>query len=135
MGRPHTLLNDPQRLEAFAAMVGDAVTRAKMAEEFGVAESTITEWKKLEAVQKAVTRYMRQRSNSVRAHTDTRIIKMLESGKELSVKQLLEIRSEFSDGLTDGEGGDSELIAKLMEAAAKSPVLAREMQRVLGDAA
>lgn len=132
MPRPHTLDQDPERIELLAQLIAEAVPRAKMAEAMGVAESTISEWKKDERVQKAATKIMRERANKVRAHTDTRILKILESQKELTPDVLLRIRAEFSDGVMDDNSGDGMgVLMALMKQADKDPVLARALERAM----
>lgn len=134
MARPHTLDMDPERVEIFAKNIAEGVPNKKNAEAMGVSIATVVEWKKREDVQRLVTRMMRERSNRIRAKTDTAILAKLEGDKPLDIYALLKIRAEFS---TDDDGDDTPdgtaLLTKLMERASHDPALARALKEALGD--
>lgn len=115
-------------------MLADGASYAQMERAFDIAHDTVRMWKKRDDVRRVWTRIIQERAIQIRSHTDTRILKLLESGKELTPKQLLEIRDSFaSDAPSDDGGGGTALVTRLMEAAAQDPVLARRLQGVLSD--
>jgi hypothetical protein len=135
MGRPHTLDQNPDLVQELAQLLAEGVPMKDIEATLGISKFTRQEWMKREDVRRAWTKLIQDRANRVRSKTDTKILKILESDKELSVTQLLAIRDSFAaDVPADaGDGGGVEVITRVMEAAAKDPVLARRLQGVLSD--
>lgn len=135
MGRPHTLDQNPDLVEQLAQLLAEGVPMHDIETTLGISKFTRQQWMKRDDVRRAWTKIIQDRANRVRSKTDTAILKVLESDKELSVTQLLAIRDSFAADVPadDGGAGGTELVTKLMEAAAKDPVLARRLQGVLSD--
>lgn len=132
MARISLLDQDPERIELLAELSYLATPRPEIAKAMGVSPDTITNWRKDERVQKKITQLMRERANRIRAHTDTRIEQMLREGKDLSTDQLLRIRNEFTADLPAELPSDgASVLAELMEAASKDPLLARALAKAL----
>lgn len=127
MGRPHTLDQDPERIDILANMVADGATQQMICDAFGISDrNTVAAWKKRPDVQAKVTALIRQRSNDILARTDTAIKARLdeaasEGGKPVPLPDLLQIRRTYAgEKLTIDTAGDSarateELMAMLAD--------------------
>jgi hypothetical protein len=115
MGRPHTLDADPERLDLFVEMLAEGCTRQQIADAFGSGKRQITEWKKRPDVQAKLIALIRERANGILSHTDTRIQKLLESGKEIPTRDLLEIRRTYATEAAVAKTGNSEEQERLIQ--------------------
>lgn len=125
-----------QRRDELAELLADARPRAVIAEHFGVSVDTITEWRKREDIQVRVNRLTRDRANRILSHTDSRIMGKLESGAEVPMKDLLEIRRTYAGAAPpDAPGDKAAAAAELLKALHSDPELAARFAATMsGDA-
>lgn len=87
----------PGLKEAVARAYAENATQEEIAEVAGVSDrGTVASWLKREDVQMLVTKFVQERANKILRSTDTRIEKVLQSDKELSLERLLKVRQTFA---------------------------------------
>src|SRR5687768_1869309 len=106
---------DRQRL---AELLADGAKRADIADVFGVHVDTVSEWRKRSDIKALVSKIIEDRADRILSHTDTKILKMLESEKKIPLETLLKIRTAFAgEKLNVKVGADQEeALRALMEA-------------------
>ncbi len=137
MSRVSPLDEFPDSVDQLVELLGTGATREQIAKVFGVNKRTITEWRKRDDVQQKLSKFIRDRANRVLSLTDDKVLKQLESNKQLSVDQLLKIRQTYAGEAFDVNAGSdaAQALSELMKAADKDPALARALAGVLPDAA
>ena len=137
MARPHILDENPDLVQQLVELLADGTPARAIADTFGVHPRTIGEWKKRADVKARLSQHIRERADSILSHTDTRIRKVLESGKDLTMRELLEIRRTFAGEKVDLNlgGNQGEALAEMMEKLHDNPELARELGALTADAA
>ena len=83
--------------EEVAKAYAEGATQNEIAEIAGVKDrGTVAEWLKRSDIQALVSEYIKERSNAILRHTDTKLEKKLEQAKNPSFETLLKIRREFA---------------------------------------
>jgi transposase len=135
MGRPAILDQNPALLDTFVELLADGRTRAEIASAMGCSKEAVSLWKKRSDVQAKLAHVVTERANRVLSHTDSRIVKRLESGKEIPLRELLEIRRTFAGEKVEltHKGAKGDALLELMQKLHDSPDLAREFGAVSAD--
>jgi transposase-like protein len=131
-GRPHAMA-DPEKAQLVAQMLVDGATRAEVAEVMGVRPEAITRWKRDPRVQKHIKDLIKDRVYEITRKTDSEIASRLQNPQELTVKELLAIRSEFLGGQMREETTEVDEQA-INEAAAlleRNPDAAEQLRQLL----
>jgi transcriptional regulator with XRE-family HTH domain len=120
----------PGLKEAVARAYAENATQEEIAEVAGVRDrGTVATWLKREDVQMLVSKFVQERQNKILRSTDTRIEKVLQSEKELSLERLLKIRQTFAPNVVkvDLSGDQAGIVEEFLrqmhddpEAAAKA---------------
>lgn len=133
-GRPSGL-NDPERVKLAAAMFVEGATRAAMAEELGVSEWTITQWRKDPRVRAQVSKLVEDRVMRIVGKTDHIIEGRLQNADDMDTELLLRIRKEFLGGafraLHEGGKVDDATTYEAMEAVEGDPELMDGLRKLL----
>jgi transposase len=126
---------DPERLDQLAELLADGVYAKDIAKVFGVHRDTVGEWKKRPDVQTKVSQLIKQRANNILSKTDTKILKRLESEKELPIEILLQVRRTFAgEKLTvDTKATSADATAELLQAIHQNPELAKAIGQAKAD--
>jgi hypothetical protein len=96
-GRPNKMA-DPEAAYQVAEMLVNGSTREQVAEVMGVRKEAVTRWKRDPRVQVHIKRLIKDRVYEITRKTDSEIASRLQNPGELTVKELLAIRSEFLGG-------------------------------------
>jgi len=98
----------PELKDTLAELTAEGASQTAIAEAMGVKDrGTIAAWQKRPEIQARVTRLIRERSNRILSQTTKRIEGILNSGKNLSLENLLKIQREFGGQLIKiDDGGD-----------------------------
>jgi hypothetical protein len=133
-GRPSGL-NDPERVKLAAAMFMEGATRATMAEELGVSEWTITQWRKDPRVRAQVTKLVEDRVMRIVGRTDHIIDGRLQNAEDMDTELILKIRKEFLGGafraLHEGGKVDEATIYEAQDAVQADPELLAGLRELL----
>ena len=133
-GRPHGM-DDPERVKLAAAMFMEGATRADMAEEFGVSEWTITQWRKHPSVRAQVTKLVEDRVMRIVGRTDHIIEGRLQYAEDMDTELILKIRKEFLGGafraLHEGGQVDESTIYEAMGEVEADPDLMQGLRDLL----
>lgn len=133
-GRPHGL-SDPERVKLAAAMYVEGLTRAEMAEQLGVSEWTITQWRKDPRIRAQVTKLVEDRVMRIVGRTDHIIEARLQHADEMDTDLLLRIRKEFLGGafraLHEGGKADDETVYEAMNEVEADPELLSGLRELL----
>ena len=136
VGRP-PLLDTPEKIEAFAALLCEGFTTQQLADHFQCNERTVREYKKHPGVKAAAARFTEDRVVRITSKTDTIIAKRLEHADELDTETLLKIRKEFLGGTlrakTTGDVKDDGTINAAMEAIEQNPEFAKQIAALVGN--
>jgi hypothetical protein len=132
VGRPHAL-SDPEYCQQVAALFVAGITRAQMAEELGVTESTIKRWRKDPRIKAAAIPLIEERVVQITRKVDSAIEARLQDPSKLSVRELIEIRKEFLAGnlRSQAEKLDEGTVSEAMVAIEKNPQLVDELLALL----
>lgn len=133
-GRPSGL-SDPERVKYAAAMYVEGMTRAEMAENLGVSEWTITQWRKDPRVRAQVTKLVEDRVMRIVGRTDHIIEGRLQDAEHMDTELLLRIRKEFLGGafraLHEGGKADEATIYEAMDEVQSDPDLLSGLRELL----
>ena len=133
-GRPHGL-SDPERVKLAAAMFVEGATRATMAEQLGVSEWTITQWRKDPRIRAQVTKLVEDRVMRIVGKTDHIIERRLQDAEDMDTELLLRIRKEFLGGafraLHEGGKASEETIYEAMDEVQADPELLAGLRDLL----
>lgn len=133
-GRPHGL-NDPERVKLAAAMFAEGWTRKQMAEELGISEWTVTQWRKDTRIKVQVKKLTEDRILRITGRIDHIISGRLQEAENMDTELLLKIRKEFLGGAfraqAEGAEIDDKTINGTMEAL-EDPDLAEGLRNLLG---
>ena len=93
-------LDDPvtgdELKKTFAELIAGGSSRASISEALSISEETVTNWRKREDIKLMVLAIQQDRASRVLSKTDTKIMKVLESNKDIPVETLLKIRQTFA---------------------------------------
>lgn len=131
-GRPNPL-NDPEFAKTVAQMYVSGATRQEMADEFNVKDlHTVTRWTKDPRVRAHAQRLIADRELQISRKVDSQIEAKLRNAKDMSIRELLEIRKSYlpQDARTTGKP-DKDLNAEAEKALEANPDLAKEMEALL----
>lgn len=113
-------LEDPERVRLAAAMYAEGWTRKAMAEELGVSEWTVTQWRKDPRVRAQVKKLTEDRILRITGRIDHIIAGRLQEAEDMDTELLLKIRKEFLGGAfraqAEGAEADDTTINKTMAA-------------------
>lgn len=133
-GRPSGL-SDPERVKLAAALFVEGATRPQMAEELGVSEWTITQWRKDPRVRAQVAKLVEDRVMRIVGKTDHIIEGRLQDAEKMDTELLLRIRKEFLGGafraLHEGGKVDEATTYEAMEAVEGDPELLEGLRELL----
>jgi transposase len=123
-------MHDKDQREALARLYADGKTRKEIAAHFDVHPDTVTTWLQREEVQGLISRFIRERTNRVLRHTDSRIEGYLHAEKDIDIDTLLKIRKEFhSDGQVESTADKTaEQVAELMKELRADPEKAKRLR-------
>jgi hypothetical protein len=125
----------PELKDQLAEMAADNVPQKDMAQAMGVSDrGTISAWLKRPDIQMRVTKLIQERVNRITAKTTQKIEGLLESGKEIATKDLLDIHKTFAGQLLKiDQGADpAEALAQLYLHADENPDLAKALELLSG---
>ena len=122
----------PELKGELAEMLADGVSKQKIADAMGVKDrGTIAEWAKRPEIQNRVTKLIQDRANRILSRTTTRIEGELDSGKKISLENLLKIHRTFAgDTLTVNTGDGAKSLEELFMAAHDDPALAAALSQL-----
>ena len=133
-GRPSGL-NDPERVKLAAAMFMEGMRRSEMAEQLGVSEWTITQWRKDPRVRAQVTKLVEDRVMRIVGRTDHIIDGRLQNAEDMDTELILKIRKEFLGGafraLHEGGNVDEATIYEAQDAVQADPELLAGLRELL----
>lgn len=133
-GRPHGL-SDPERVKLAAALFVEGASRKQMAEELGVSEWTITQWRKDPRVRAQVSKLVEDRVQRIVGKTDHIIEGRLQNAENMDTSLLLQIRKEYLGGafraLHEGGKADDATINEAMGEVEGDPELVEGLRRLL----
>lgn len=130
----HSILDeDTDRIQRLAELLAEGIKRDDIAEVFGVHRDTISEWRKRADVQQLMSKIIDDRAKRILSHTDTRIVKKLEEGSTIPMRELLEIRRTFAGEKVnlDVAGDRGAAITDLLAAVNADPELAKRLAEQL----
>lgn len=136
-GRPGAL-DDSDYAKLVATWFANGATRAQMAEEFGVSEWTITQWRKDMRVKAHTHKIIEDRIIAVTRKIDSVIEQRLLKADEMTIKELLDTRKEYLGGALrqQTEKADAATTTEAMEAIENDPKFMEKLEALMaGEAA
>lgn len=138
-GRP-SYLNDPEWVDLFAEALANGLTKAQLAEEFDISESSVKRYKRDARVKSAALKHIEDRIHRITRHTDSKLDYLLRSDEfnELPIEEkitlLLKVRKETLGGVLrlQAESGkvDAGSITDAMDAAEADPEFAKDLAQM-----
>jgi len=127
----------PELKDQLAELTADGVSQTEIAKALGVKDrGTVAEWHKRPEIQTRVAEIIRTRCNTITRHTTRRIEGLLNSGKDISLENLLKIHREFAGSTlninhSDADAGQA--LEELMLAVHDDPALAAAVDKLRAD--
>jgi len=127
----------PELKDQLAELTADGVSQTEIAKALGVKDrGTVAEWQKRPEIQTRVAEIIRTRCNTITRHTTRRIEGLLNSGKDISLENLLKIHREFAGSTlninhSDADAGQA--LEELMLAVHDDPALAAAVDKLRAD--
>lgn len=132
------LETDRELFDTFVELLASGAKRNEIAATMGVNKGTVTDWKKMPAVQQALSKKIQERANAILRQVDSRIEKKLEQDDwKPSVETLLKIRSTFAgESINLNVTGDgAQALQDLMTQLDQHPELAELLGQAMPSAA
>lgn len=134
VGRPSGLA-DPERVKLAAALYAEGTTRKVMAEELGVSEWTITQWRKDPRIRAQVAKLVEDRVQRITGKTDHIIEGRLQDAENMETDLLLRIRKEYLGGafrvLHEGGKADDTTVNEALGEVEGDPELVEGLRKLL----
>lgn len=127
----------PELKDQLAELTADGVSQTEIAKALGVKDrGTVADWQKRPEIQARVAEIIRTRCNTITRHTTRRIEGLLNSGKDISLENLLKIHREFAGSTlninhSDADAGQA--LEELMLAVHDDPALAAAVDKLRAD--
>lgn len=124
----------PELKDQLAELTADGVSQTEIAKALGVKDrGTVAEWQKRPEIQARVSEILRNRCNTITRHTTRRIEGLLNSGKEISLENILKIHREFAGSTLNINHSDADAgkaMEELMMAVHDDPALAAAVDKL-----
>lgn len=132
-GKLAVIDRNPALKDTLAELTADNVSQERIAEVMGVKDrGTVAEWQKRPEIQLRVTRLVQERANRILTKTTEKIEGYLNSGKKISLENLLKIQQTFAKQTIKVESGADAATAlnELFVQAHDDPELAAALRKI-----